>query len=144
MIKQAYLLDANVVFHLANKAEGWQNIEQRMLQVPARSMLLSSIAAFELGLKINTGPGRIRKEAIQKASSYLRRFKILPFTERDASMGALVAGELQAVGQGIGWKDAMISGIALIHNLIVVTDNIGEFERVPTLDVENWRRAGAV
>lgn len=51
---------------------------------------------------------------------------------------------MQAIGQGIGWKDAMISGIALIHNLIVVTDNIGEFERVPTLDVENWRRAGAV
>lgn len=99
MIKQAYLLDANVVFHLANKAEGWQNIEQRMLQVPARSMLLSSIAAFELGLKINTGPGRIRKEAIQKASSYLRRFKILPFTERDASMGALVAVSCRPSGR---------------------------------------------
>ncbi len=143
MIKQAYLLDANVVFHLANKADGWQNIERRMLEVPARSMLMSSIAAFELGLKINTGPGRIRKEAIQKASAYLGMFKVLPFTVREASMAALVAGELQATGQGIGWKDAMISGIALVHNLIVVTDNRSEFDRVPTLDVENWRRAGA-
>lgn len=143
MTKQAYLLDANVVFHLANKAEGWQNIERRMLEVPVRKMLMSSIAAFELGLKINTGPGRIRKEAIQKASSYLGMFKVLPFTERDASMGALVAGELQAIGQKIGWKDAMIAGVALIHNLIVVTDNRREFDRVPTLDVENWRRPGA-
>lgn len=141
MIKQAYLLDANVVFHLANKAEGWQNIERRMLSVPVRSILISSIAAFELGLKINTGPGRIRKEAIQKASSYLDMFKVLPFTVREASMAALVAGELQAIGKKIGWKDAMIAGVALIHNLIVVTDNRREFDRVPTLDVQNWRQA---
>ena len=38
---------------------------------------------------------------------------------------------------------SMIAGVALIHSLIVVTDNRREFDRVPTLDVENWRAGPA-
>jgi len=41
----------------------------------------------------------------------------------------------------IGPNDLMIAAIALANGLTVVTHNIGEFGRVPGLNVEDWQGA---
>ena len=45
---------------------------------------------------------------------------------------------LQAGGQLIGALDMLIAAQAVSLNVALVTNNIGEFERVPELVVENW------
>lgn len=35
-------------------------------------------------------------------------------------------------------KRSLIAAHALARDLIVVTNNVGEFERVPDLRIENW------
>ncbi len=37
----------------------------------------------------------------------------------------------------------MIAGTALAHGHIMVTDNVREFERVPGLQIQNWRTGAA-
>ena len=39
----------------------------------------------------------------------------------------------------IGERDSMIAGIATVHDMDVVTDNVKEFARVPGILVYNWR-----
>ena len=34
---------------------------------------------------------------------------------------------------------SMIAGVVLVNDLVMVTDNVREFQRVPGLSVENWR-----
>ena len=45
---------------------------------------------------------------------------------------------MQQAGTPIGPYDLLIAGIAMAHNLIVVSRNVSEFSRVPGLRVENW------
>jgi len=42
-------------------------------------------------------------------------------------------------GTPIGAYDVLIAGQALERNLILVTHNAGEFERVPGLRLEDWQ-----
>jgi predicted nucleic acid-binding protein len=43
------------------------------------------------------------------------------------------------LGKTIGERYSMIARIALAHKFILVTDNTRELERVPGLEVMNWR-----
>ncbi len=46
--------------------------------------------------------------------------------------------DLEKRGQGIGVNDLPIAAHARSEGLILVTNNTGEFTRVPVLMVENW------
>lgn len=51
-------------------------------------------------------------------------------------------GEIRAVlehrGTPIGANDYWIAAQGRAHGVVVVTDNTGEFSRVPELMIENW------
>ncbi|BAZ80210.1 hypothetical protein NIES73_14600 [Sphaerospermopsis kisseleviana NIES-73] len=46
---------------------------------------------------------------------------------------------LKIAGSPIGADDVLIAATALSHHHIVVTSNVREFQRVPNLQIENWR-----
>ncbi len=56
---------------------------------------------------------------------------------------ALICGQIQAelqkLGTPIGSYDLQIAAIALANNLILVTHNTREFERVEGLKLEDWQ-----
>jgi tRNA(fMet)-specific endonuclease VapC len=56
---------------------------------------------------------------------------------------ALICGQirtkLQKIGTQIGSYDLQIAAIALANNLILVTHNTREFERVEGLNLEDWQ-----
>ena len=51
---------------------------------------------------------------------------------------ALLPGYLQDRGTPIGPLDMLIAAHARSEDMILVTNNVREFERVPDLVVENW------
>lgn len=57
----------------------------------------------------------------------------------DETYGELRA-ELERKGNLIGPNDMLIAAQALAGDLILVTDNVRGFRRVPGLAVENWLR----
>ena len=58
--------------------------------------------------------------------------------ELTPSMREQLRAELETAGTPINPNDTWIAAEALHHKLILVTDNMREFERVPKLNVENW------
>jgi tRNA(fMet)-specific endonuclease VapC len=46
--------------------------------------------------------------------------------------------ELERQGMPIGPYDLLIAGQALAHGLILVSNNVGEFQRVKGLQLESW------
>ena len=50
-----------------------------------------------------------------------------------------IRAQLQKLGTPIGSYDLQIAAIALAHNLILVTHNTREFERVEGLKLEDWQ-----
>ena len=51
-----------------------------------------------------------------------------------------VRATLEEKGASIGAMDLLIASHALWLDAIIVTDNIREFQRVPDLKIENWKK----
>ena len=77
----------------------------------------------------------------------LAQVEVLPLDSTAARLAGQIYGELERIGQGIGWADCLIAGIALSLERVLVTGNIRHFTRIIAigypLDVINWREAGA-
>jgi tRNA(fMet)-specific endonuclease VapC len=66
------------------------------------------------------------------------RLEVLPFDNNAAYHFGQIRASLYRAGQPIGPYDMMIAGHARSLGLVVVTNNVNEFQRVPGLMVENW------
>lgn len=69
---------------------------------------------------------------------FLSAFEILSFDDRDAESLGVIRAHLERMGTPIGADDLLIAAQAIARNIAVVTNNVREFERVPSLRVENW------
>ncbi|MEH2035815.1 PIN domain-containing protein [Nostoc sp.] len=88
------------------------------------------------GLAIN--PQRALK--IQSLiEALLGSITILPFSVEEAELAAQIRSILKTAGTPIGSYDVLIAATAVTHDHIVVTSNIREFQRVNSLQIENWR-----
>lgn len=69
---------------------------------------------------------------------FLAPVSILPFWASAASEYGEIRSYLQERGTPIGPLDMLIAGHARAEEMILVTNNVREFERVPKLEIENW------
>jgi len=88
------------------------------------------------GLRLNPALSRRVKPLME---GFLNAVHILPYDRTAASMTADIRAVLKRQGRPVGAYDALIAGTALAHELIVVTSNRREFERIAGLRTEDWR-----
>ena len=129
-----YLLDTNVVSQLVRQPDG--EVARRVAALEPGSFAISVVVAAEL-----------RYGAERRGSSRLSRqleavfsaIDVLPLEEPvDRHYGA-IRSELERVGQPIGSNDLLIAAHAKALGVTLVTNNVGEFRRVPGLVVEDWQ-----
>jgi len=128
-----YLLDTNTLIYFF-KQQG--HVATHLQQVQASQIALPSVALFELeyGLLRSTKP-----ETQQKGMDAVRAaYRVLPLDAKSAKSAAWVKNALELAGAPIGPADQLIAGIALAHDLALITRNTREFSRVPGLRLENW------
>ncbi len=63
---------------------------------------------------------------------------MLPYTARASQHYGAIRSALDMTGRPIGLNDLHIAAHARSEGLTLVTNNLGEFERVPGLLTENW------
>jgi tRNA(fMet)-specific endonuclease VapC len=99
-------------------------------------MAISSVTWGELiyGVERSSQP----KRNLADIESMAARLEILAFDEKAANHFGQIRSELYRIGQPIGPYDMMIAGHARSSGLILVTNNVKEFDRVPGLMIENW------
>ncbi len=68
----------------------------------------------------------------------IARMEVVAFDVHAAEHFGQLRAELYKAGQPVGPYDLMIAGHARAMGLILVTNNLQEFERVPGLRLENW------
>jgi tRNA(fMet)-specific endonuclease VapC len=73
-------------------------------------------------------------EELASLHEFLSGWTILPFDDAAADHFE----RLRANGLRIGSMDLKIASIALVHDALVLTANLHDFEQVPGLHVENW------
>lgn len=74
----------------------------------------------------------------RKVEEFLSEIPVLPFdVPADAANGILRA-ELEAAGRPIGSNDLLFAAHAFVFGATIVTVNVGAFQRIDNLHVENW------
>ena len=128
-----YLLDTNVVIALLKDPQG---SERQQLQCLAPACVaLSVVVSHELYF------GAYRSARVTENLQRLdaMQFQVLPFDLDDAREAGKIRAELARDGLPIGPYDVLIAGQARCRDLVLVTNNRKEFDRVPNLLVESWR-----
>jgi tRNA(fMet)-specific endonuclease VapC len=131
-----YLLDTCVISDFIKAEPGTQI---RLKQTPPTDIAVSIITVMELRYGLALNPQRTQKIE-PTIVQLLNTITILPFTQPEAEQAAAIRACLKTQGQPIGPYDILIAATARTHGLIMVTANQREFDRVPDLQTENWRR----
>ncbi len=129
-----YLLDTNIcIFAIKNKSE---KVLKRIKENFANGIYISSLTVAELEFGVeNSQKIEQNRFALLK---FLSIFNILNFDDSDAVDYGRLKADLKKHGRIIGPIDMLLAGQALNKNLILVTNNIKEFERVNGLSIEDW------
>lgn len=102
----------------------------------AAALCISTVTLAELlhGAEKSARPVETR----QQVEAFAARLAVLAFDPAAAAHYGDIRADLERRGQVIGPYDLMIAGHARSRGLVVVTGNLGEFNRVPGLRAEDW------
>ena len=103
-------------------------------------MAISSIILAEL-LHGAEKSSRV-SDNLSAIEDFCSRLDVLPYGAKAAQHYGAIRAALEKLGQPIGVNDLHIAGHARSEGLVLVTNNVSEFTRVPALEVENWVSAG--
>jgi len=129
-----YLLDTDTFSHMVKGIS--PAIVLRLQTLRTGEAALSIISRGEYLYGVSHAPLSKIREA--RANSLIDFFEVLPVDEPVAHAYGHIRAHLRSIGKPIGPNDLWIAEHAITRNLILVTSNTAEFERVPKLKVENW------
>lgn len=128
-----YLLDSNIcIYTIKNRPDSVRKI---FIENDGR-MCVSTVTQMELIYGAEKSAAVSRN--LKVVEGFLARLDVKEFDSSAATHTGQIRAELAKAGTPIGPYDQMIAGHARSLGLIVVTNNVAEFSRVPGLRVENW------
>ncbi len=128
-----YLLDTNILSDLVRHPQGL--VAQHIATVGESNICTTTIVACELRFgAIKSGSSRLT----QQIENILTILPVLPLEPPVDFHYATIRNYLAQAGTPIGPNDLLIAAHALALDLILVTANTREFERVPALSLDNW------
>lgn len=129
-----FMLDTNIcIYAIKNKPE---SVLKHLKENLSSGLCISSItlAEFEHGVEKSANKEKNALALLQ----FLSILTVLPFDDLAAVEYGKICAYLQKKGTPIGVMDMLIASHARSEKLVLVTNNLREFERVPELLIENW------
>lgn len=128
-----YMLDTNICIYVIKRYP--QELRNKFNTL-AEQLCVSSITLGELHYGAEKSARRV--ENLTAIERFVARLDVLPFGEKAAAHYGQVRAELERIGTPCGPHDIQIGGHARSEGLIVVTNNMREFTRMPGVRAENW------
>ncbi|MBL4743487.1 MAG: type II toxin-antitoxin system VapC family toxin [Cycloclasticus sp.] len=128
-----YMLDTNIVIYVIKR----RPIEAlATFNKHAGHLCVSSITLAELihGVEKSNRPAH----NLNQVENFLSRLDILEYGNKAAEHYGDIRAVLEKQGQTIGVNDLHIAGHARSEGLVLVTNNVKEFQRVEALRLDNW------
>lgn len=130
-----YLLDTDICIYLIKKKP--ESVIDRLCKLATSDVGLTVVSVFELQFGVEKSQHR---QQSQKALNHFLEsiHEILPIDRKTANCAAKIRADLKTRGNPIGPYDLLIAAAALANNLILVSNNVREFKRIPGLKFETW------
>lgn len=129
-----YLLDTNVCIRYLNGSS--EVIKKKLEFINPRDVTLCSIVKAKLfyGANKSARPS----SNLNKIRYFTDQFTSLPFDDRAALTYGNIRSSLEKTGRPIGPNDLLIASVAISNDIILVTHNTKEFQRIKGIKVEDW------
>jgi len=125
------ILDTTFVIDLLDEDPAAIETVEELVEARSRTAL-SSVTVFEVGVGLDTGERERFDEIVDT-------MVVLPLGLEETRQAVGIQRSLGDAGRPIGVIDALIAGTATASDdPVVLTRNVGEFERVDDLDVETY------
>jgi tRNA(fMet)-specific endonuclease VapC len=127
-----YLLDTNICIHFFR---GKFHLDKKLKSVGFSNCAISEITLAELiyGAEYSSNP----EKNLQLIDTFTKDIAIIPIINCIALYGKEKA-KLKKIGKMISDFDLLIGTTAISSDMIMVTENIAEFERIEEIKIENW------
>ncbi|MDB9495150.1 type II toxin-antitoxin system VapC family toxin [Spirulina major CS-329] len=129
-----YLLDTNICIYLIKQKP--KTVFAHLEACSIEDIGISSISVAELQYGITKSQKKAQNQSALE--QFLIPLEILEFDQKAATIYGNLRTDLELRGQVIGAMDMLIAAHAISLDLILVTNNTREFNRVDTLKVEDW------
>ena len=133
----SYLLDTNAIIALLKNEPAIFRKRLRRAVSKGAAVAVSSIVLYELWYGVARSVRR--RENAERLRVFLSGgIAVSAFSEEDAMTAGEVRATLEAAGTPIGPYDLLIAAQALRSGATLVTANVSEFGRVPSLQWQDW------
>jgi len=129
----AYMLNTNICI---NGMKNYPQALREKFNSLAEQLCISSITLGELHYGAEKSTRRV--DNLSAIEHFVARLDVLPFEAKAAAHYGQLRAELERAGTPCGPHDMQIGGHARSEGLIVVTNNLREFSRMPGIRAENW------
>ena len=129
-----YLLDTNTCIYIIKRSPEQVMLRFKRLRVGDVGVSVITVCELQYGVSNSSQPERNQRALTE----FLGPLEVLDFPGAASTTYGEIRARLQRSGKPIGSYDLLLAAHALHDNLILVTNNIREFARVPDLRTENW------
>ena len=129
-----FMLDTNICIYLIRKNP--VRVLKKLQEIKASEVCISSITLAELEYGVQKSKNQNQNRIA--LTEFIAPLEIGPFEEDAAIKFGEIRTWLEKKGSVIGAYDMLIAAHALSLNVTLVTNNLREFIRIPSLKVENW------
>ena len=128
-----FMLDTNIIIYAKNKNP--DGVLEKLMHYSPSDLCISVItmAELEYGACKSSRPEKNRAALLE----FLSEIQVVPFSLEAAREYGVIRSSLEKQGTLIGGNDMLIAAHAKSLNLILVTNNQREFERINGLKLEN-------
>ncbi len=134
MSEPHYLLDTNICIYLSKRRS--PELMERFSQVQVGEAGMSLITHGELCF--GAEKSQSRRQVLTNLEALCRAIPVWSLPAETSQHYGAIRRHLEASGAPIGANDLWIAAHARASGLVLVTNNLREFARVPHLAYENW------
>jgi tRNA(fMet)-specific endonuclease VapC len=136
-----YLLDTNIISELMRPIPNHRIVEQ--VDLHKSEIATASVVIHELLYGCLRLPESKKRQALLNSinQSALSR-PIFDYDSRAAQCHAQERARLSKIGKTLAFADGQIGSIAASNGLVLVTNNVADFQYFENLKIENWFESG--
>ena len=136
-----YLLDTNVVSELMRLAPNPMIVER--VDLHRLEIAIASVVIHELLYGCLRLPESKKRQTLLNSinESALSR-PVIDYDSEAAQLHAHERARLSKIGKTLAFADGQIASIAASNDLILVTNNVADFQYFENLKIENWFESG--
>ena len=127
-----YLLDTNICIHFLG---GEYDINKKIEKAGLENCFVSEITIAEL--KFGAENSQQKERNRKTIDDFTKKFLILPIYN-SLDIYAKEKARLRKKGRSLDDFDLLIGATAILHDFILVTRNVSDFDRMDGIKIENW------